>query len=89
MAKTTIQIRIDEKTKKLATKKFKEAGMDLSTGIRCHLCDIAKSKNAHLRTVNGFMPEKEERLIKEGEWALKHAKMYKSIDELHRDILKS
>ena len=89
MTNTTIQIRIDEKTKKLATKKFKEAGMDLSTGIRCHLCDIAKAKNAHLRTVNGYMPEFERRMIKEGEWAMKHGKRFNSAKELHDDIMKS
>ena len=38
-------------------------------------------------TVNGFTPEYEERMIKEGDYAIKYGKSYNSIEELHNDIL--
>jgi antitoxin component of RelBE/YafQ-DinJ toxin-antitoxin module len=91
MANTTIQIRIDEKTKKLAAKKFKEAGMNISFGIKHYLLDVAnaKIKPKVTLTENGYTPEFEEKMVRQTNWALKHGKRYTSIKALHRDILKS
>ncbi len=41
---TTIQIRIDEKTKKEATKVFNDLGIDMSTGIKIYLKKIIYNK---------------------------------------------
>ena len=88
---STIQIRIDNKTKEKARKKFKEAGLDLSSGIKCYLCEVAKSKTIPgvIRTVNGYTPEFEARMNKEIQHALKYGKSYSSAEEMHEDILKS
>lgn len=48
---TTLQMRIDKKIKIQAQQVFKEAGLDLSTGIRILLARVAKSGN--------FLPEDE------------------------------
>ena len=57
--------------------------------VKCRLCEIAKARKIPgvVRTVNGFTPEFEKRMIKETECALKHGKSYTSIEELHDDIL--
>lgn len=68
----TIQIRIDGKVKKAAQKIFADSGMDLSTGMRIFLSNVVKTKNPFggPRTVNGFTPAQEERLLRE----LEHTK---------------
>ncbi|MBI3618959.1 hypothetical protein HY213_02905 [Candidatus Peregrinibacteria bacterium] len=40
-----------------------------------------------VRTVNGFTPAQERRMLKEAAWALKHGKRFNSVDELMEDIL--
>lgn len=42
---TTIQIRIDEKTKKKARKVFEERGLDLSSGIKIYLASVARNES--------------------------------------------
>jgi DNA-damage-inducible protein J len=41
---TTMQIRIDKKTKDAAQKAFKDMGMDLSSGVKIFLKEVAKEK---------------------------------------------
>ena len=88
---STIQIRIDAKIKKQADKTLKNMGLDLSSGIKLFLNQVIKAQAIpfQIRTVNGFTPEQEKRMIRETEYALKHGKSYTSIKELHDDILKS
>ncbi len=87
---TTIQIRIDEKLKKEAHKTFKNMGLDLSSGIKLLLRQVTKKGTVSfkVRTVNGFTPEYEKMLIKEGDDALKYGKSYTSVEEMFDDILK-
>jgi DNA-damage-inducible protein J len=42
---TTIQVRIDEKTKQKAKKVFADMGLSLSSGIRLYLSRVAKDGN--------------------------------------------
>lgn len=84
---TTFQMRIDSGVKAKAQKAFSKAGVDLSTGVRLYLNDIARRGNVEIRTSNGFTPAQEQAIIRETEWALKHGKRYDSVDEMHRDIM--
>ena len=86
----TIQIRIDPKTKRAVKKLFAEMGMDLSTGIKLYFAQALKEKGLPFqpRTVNGFTPAQEARMLRETEWAKKHGKSYASAEEAFADILK-
>ena len=88
---STLNIRIDKKMKEKAQKKFQKMGLGMSSGIKILISQMLESKSPSLqiRTENGFTPEQERRMIKETEWALKHGKSYSSIEELHKDILRS
>lgn len=41
---TTIQIRIDPKVKKAAGKVFKDLGIDMSSGIKLYLAQVARKE---------------------------------------------
>ena len=62
---TTINIRTDEKRKKLATAILKEMGLDMSSAIQLFLQQviITKSIPFPIRTVNGFTPAFEEAVL--------------------------
>lgn len=57
----TIQIRIDDKTKKSAQKVLNELGLDMSSAIKVYLKQIALHKAIPLRltTPNGLTPDEE------------------------------
>ena len=88
---STIQIRIDAKTKKYADKTLKDMGLDLSSGIKLFLTQVIRSGSLpfQVRTVNGFTPAQEKKMIRETEHALKYGKSYSTIKELHNDIMNS
>ena len=68
MNTTTINLRIDEKTKKEAQKIFEKMGMSLSTGIKIFLKNVNKTKKIPFEiTENGFTPEYEEEVLKDVE----------------------
>lgn len=88
---TTIQIRIDETMKIKARKLFKNAGLDLSSGIKFLLAKATNPKNITYICPFGFMhtytPEMLAKYEKEAEWSLKHGKGYLSTKEMFDDIL--
>ncbi len=84
---TTMQIRIDKRTKDAAQKAFKDMGMDLSSGVKIFLKEVAKEKTFP------FIPSAKARKIrkewdKEVAWALKHGKGYASTKEMFDDIVR-
>ncbi len=85
-----INIRVNKKIKEQARKKFEDAGLDLSAGINCYLCEVAKAKKPRfgMRTENGFTPEQEALMVRETKRALKHGKSFKNAKELFDNILK-
>ena len=87
---TTIQVRIDEKTKAKARKVFHKMGLDVSSGIKLYLNRVAQDETIPfvIRTENGYTPEQERQIIKETEWAKKHGKRYHSVKEMWDDIMK-
>ncbi len=64
---TTLQIRIDNKTKKDVANIFKKLGLDLSTGVKIYFHQVLRSKAVPfpLITENGFTPEEEDRILAE------------------------
>ena len=90
---TTIQIRIDEKTKRSAQKVLDKLGLDLTTAIKGYLKQISLQKGIPFRfvTENGLTPAEERAILK----ASREAKAGKnvsgpftSVDELFDHLLK-
>lgn len=86
----TIQIRVDAKTKKSVKKIFADMGMDMSTGVKLYFAQVMREKGLPFqpRTVNGFTPAQEARMLRETAWAEKYGKSYESGEEALADILK-
>lgn len=86
---TTIQIRVDERTKRKARRVFEKMGLDVSSGIKLYLARVAQDEAIPfaLRTENGYVPGEEQRLIAEAKKAAKHGKRYGSATEALDDIL--
>jgi DNA-damage-inducible protein J len=64
---STIQIRIDNKTKKSVAKIFKTLGLDLSSGVKIYFQKILHTRGIpfSITTDNGFTPEIVEQIIRE------------------------
>ena len=82
---TTLNVRVDEKTKAAASRALAAIGMDLSTGVKIFLTQVATEKGLP------FTPTKNPAAIR-AKWdkavaeALKEGKVYKSGKELLDDI---
>ena len=70
-------------TKRAAQSIFKRMGFDLSTGVNMYLSRVVQDKAMPFtpRTVNGFTPEYEARILKEIAYAEKYGKRYKTVEE--------
>ena len=88
MGMDTIQIRVDAKTKKSVKKIFADMGMDMSTGVKLYFAQVLRDKGLPFqpRTVNGFTPAQEARMIRETEYAEKYGKRYNSVEEMMADL---
>jgi addiction module RelB/DinJ family antitoxin len=86
--KSIINIRTDSATKKSAQRVFKKMGLDLSTGVNMYLARVAQDQAMPFtaRTVNGFTPEFEARILRETAYAEKHGKRYRTVEEAIRAI---
>lgn len=90
MQDTTIQIRIDAKTKKAAQKVFQKQGLDLSSGVKLMLRQAVTNKDfAFAHTPHKWTDLRHWRLYeKEIAWEKKYGKRYATAEEAHADILK-
>jgi DNA-damage-inducible protein J len=88
---TTLQIRIDKKTKDAAQKAFHSMGLDMTSGVKLYLTQVMNTQSIPFPVFSFDNLPREEKLeiIKEAKWALKHGKRYASARELHDDILKN
>lgn len=86
---STIQVRTDAKLKKNAQKILDQLGLDLSSAINVYLRQIVITGSIpfEIRTINGFTPAQERRMLRESKEAIKHGKRYSSPEDMHRDIL--
>ncbi len=89
----TIQVRVDEKTKKNANRVLNTLGLDMSTAIKMYLrqIDITQGIPFSVLTENGFTPEQEKQLIRESNATLKAFKKgkikgYTSAKALMKDL---
>lgn len=84
---STLSIRIEEKTKREASKTLEALGLDLSTAVKMFLNQVIIEQGIP------FKPSRAPQQIRE-EWdkevshALKHGKRYSNVSDLFRDILK-
>lgn len=90
---STIQIRVDEATKKSAQAIFEKLGFDLSSAIKIYLRQVVQKKGIPfvLVTENGFTPSQEEKLIKDSNETIRlfksgKLKGYKSAKSLIADL---
>ena len=93
---TTVQIRIDAKMKKEASKVLHSMGLDMSSCVKLFLAQVVNTKKIPFQVMSAdFWPEKKKMaLLKEIEKTRKAiqngtAKTYRTAEELHADILKS
>lgn len=86
--KTTINVRTDVATKRAAQRVFKHMGLDLSAGVNMYLSRVAQDKAMPFtpRTANGFMPEYEERILREMVYAKKYGKRYSTVEDAMRAV---
>lgn len=91
---STIQVRIDEKTKKSAQKVLNEIGLDMSSAVKIYFKQIILNKGIPFRilTENGFTPEQEMEILKAAEEAKKGINITRVMDrkeaKKHLDSLK-
>lgn len=77
------------KTKREAQRVFKRMGLDLSTGVNMYLSRVVHDNAMPFtpRTINGFTPEYEARILKETAYAEKHGKSY-TADEIMKKFFR-
>lgn len=87
-ARAVVNVRTDVSIKRGAQKAFAKMGLDLSTGVNMYLVRVAQDQAMPFtpRTVNGFTPEQEERILAETAWAEKHGKRYRTVEEALRAV---
>lgn len=84
---TTLNIRIDEKLKKQASKTLDELGFDMSSAIKVFLTQVVKEQALP------FRPARNPKAIRE-QWdrevteALASGKYYTSVKDMHDELLK-
>lgn len=82
---TTLNVRIEEKTKKAASKVLKRVGLDLSTGVKIFLHQVITEKGLPFRPTKNPTALRAE-WDKEVAYARKHGKRYDSAEELLKDL---
>ena len=83
--KTVVNVRTDAATKRKAKRVFEQMGIDLSTGVNMFLARVAQDKALPFtpRTINGFTPEFEARILREMKHAEKYGKHYTAREVMH------
>ncbi|OHB18643.1 MAG: hypothetical protein A2666_04585 [Parcubacteria group bacterium RIFCSPHIGHO2_01_FULL_47_10b] len=86
---STLQIRIDTKTKNAARKIFEDLGLDTSSAIKLYFRQVINHNGIPFRliTENGFTPEKEQRILAETADTIRDNKSYSSVDDMIHDVL--
>lgn len=89
MSKTdsTIQLRIDLKTKEQASETFEKMGLDLSSAIKLFLTQAIMTQSIPFQiiTENGYTPEYEESILREMK-STKGDKKFNTVKELMADL---
>jgi DNA-damage-inducible protein J len=88
ISQSTIQLRIDAKTKREAKKTLDELGLDMSSAVKLFLRNvvITQSIPLDLITENGYTVREELEMRASAEESKKHGKRYDNLDVLFRDL---
>jgi DNA-damage-inducible protein J len=85
---TTLNVRIDPKLKKQASKTLGELGFDMSGAIKIFLTQVVQEQALPFKPAKRSPKEIRAQWDKEVEEALASGKSYRSAKEMHDDILK-
>lgn len=86
---STLQIRIDRKTKEEARKAFSDMGLDISSGIKVYLAKVAASRKIPFELTADHLPEKvKQQMVRETTRARKSGTRFASARTLHRTLSK-
>lgn len=85
---TTIQFRIDKKSKEKAQTILKKMDIDLSGAMKMFISQIIRTKAMPFvaRTENGFTPEYEQMILDDIADAKKNEPRFKTVKELMKDL---
>ncbi|MEI7709504.1 MAG: type II toxin-antitoxin system RelB/DinJ family antitoxin [bacterium] len=84
---TTMQIRIDSLTKIKAQRAFKEMGIDMSSGVKMFLTQVATDQCMPFVPSTAKTRAIRKQWDREVAWAIKHGKRYTSAKEMHKAIM--
>ncbi len=86
---TTLQIRLDKKTKEKARKTFSSMGLDMSSGIKLFLTRVINSQSIPFPVLSAehWSAAKKKEMITQAREALRSGRSFQTAEELHRDIL--
>lgn len=85
---STVNVRIEEKTKKAASKALKSIGLDLSAGIKMFLHQVVTEQGLPFKPTKRSPKEIRARWDAQVEEARRSGKRYDSVEELMRDLEK-
>lgn len=87
---TTLQIRIDEKTKRKAKETLESLGLDMSSGVKLFLEQVITTQSIPFSAVTpvGYKLRRAHIYRKEIKDLFKSGKGYKTVEEAFEDILK-
>ena len=82
---TTLQVRLDKKTKDTAQKTLKSMGLDMSSGVKLFLTQVVHTGSIPFRihTADALPEDAKQKMVRESNAALKKGKRYVSVEELH------
>ena len=86
---TTLQMRVDGKTKERARRAFEASGLDISSGLRLFLTHVGRTGEVpfELFSYDNAPEALKRKLVKEATHTLVHEKGYASARAMHQDIL--
>jgi len=84
---TTMQIRIDAPTKAKAQKAFKDMGIDMSSGVKMFLNQVAIDQCMPFTPSTSKTRATRKAWDKEVAWVLKYGKGYNNAEEMHKAIM--
>lgn len=87
---TTLQIRIDEKTKRKAKKTLEALGLDISSGVKLFLEQVINTQSIPFvpKTTAGLKLRHGKEYLKELSEIKKNGKRFSSVEAMLEDILK-
>jgi DNA-damage-inducible protein J len=84
---TTLNIRIEEKTKREATETLAALGLDMSSAVKMFLNQVVIEQGIPFRPTRTSREVREE-YDREVAWAIKHGKRYSNASDMFDDIMK-